>query len=246
MNESAEQKTDLAGAREGRELANFRMAAAFRSGGTSRPDIKQLVVRMIAESRISGELLDFGAGTGELLKVLDHFDGLTVHGADILARPADLAPRISWHQQDLNDELKDFKEHFDAVVCSEVIEHLENPRSTLRNIAGLLKPGGKLILTTPNQENIRSFLTLVFRGHFAAFLGPEYPAHITALLRMDLARISREAGFSEPRFRFTDYGWMPITKTTWQIFSRGTLKGRLFSDNLGMIVTKGQSCEIAT
>jgi 2-polyprenyl-3-methyl-5-hydroxy-6-metoxy-1,4-benzoquinol methylase len=232
------QMTDLVEGRLPRDLADFRMAAALRSGGTSRQDIRQLVVRMIAETDVTGELLDFGAGTGELLKVLHYFDGLYVHGADILARPKDLPQQVSWHQQDLNCELTEFKEYFDAIVCSEVIEHLENPRATFRNIVGLLKPGGKLILTMPNQENIRSFLTLVFRGHFASFLGPEYPAHITALLRMDLARISREAGFSEPRFWFTDYGWMPITKTTWQKFSRGILKGRLFSDNLGMMVTK--------
>jgi 2-polyprenyl-3-methyl-5-hydroxy-6-metoxy-1,4-benzoquinol methylase len=230
--------TALADQKMPSDLGNFRMAAALRSGGTSRQDIRRLVVRMISESDLAGELLDFGAGTGELLKILSQFERLNVRGTDILARPEDLSRRVGWHQQDLNDDLPQFAEYFDAVVCSEVIEHLENPRATFRTIARLLKPGGKFILTMPNQENIRSFLTLVFRGHFASFLGSEYPAHITALLRMDLARISREAGFSEPRFLFTDYGWMPITKTTWQKFSRGILKGRLFSDNLGMIVTK--------
>jgi 2-polyprenyl-3-methyl-5-hydroxy-6-metoxy-1,4-benzoquinol methylase len=221
-----------------KELIEFRIRAAALSGGTSRNDIKDLVVKIIRENNIEGEVLDFGAGTGELLKILDRFSNLKIHGVDIIARPVDLPQRVTWHQQDLNYDFARFNEYFDAVVCSEVIEHLENPRATFRNIFGLLKRGGKLILTMPNQENIRSFLTLMFRGHFAAFIGSEYPAHITALLRTDLARISQETGFSNPRFYFTNYGWMPVTKTTWQKFSANRLQGRLFSDNLGMVVTK--------
>ena len=37
----------------------------------------------------------------------------------------------------------------------------------------------------PNQESIRSYAGLIFAGHFTHFLGACYPAHITALLRMD-------------------------------------------------------------
>ena len=94
------------------------------------------------------------------------------------------------------------------------------------------------MLTTPDQENIRSFLNLIFRGHFAQFRGPDYPAHITALLRLDLVRICAETGFWNPQFLYTDDRWMPITRTTWQKFSFNLLRGRLFSDNLGMAVIK--------
>src|SRR5215831_13967592 len=103
---------------------------------------------------------------------------------------------VSWRQQDLNDELSCAPECFDAVVCSEVIEHLENPRSVFRSLFAALRPGGKLVLTMPNQENVRSFLTLIFRGHFASFQDQDYPAHITALLRTDLIRMCQETGFS--------------------------------------------------
>ena len=193
---------------------------------------------MVRDHRLGGLILDFGAGTGELINLISRIDGMELHGADILPRPATIPDNVEWYQGDLNEDLDLSSAFFDAVICSEVIEHLENPRSTFRNVYRLLKPKGKLLLTTPNQENIRSYLNLMFRGHFAQFRDPDYPAHITALLRLDLVRICAETGFSEPQFLYTDYGWMPITNTTWQRFSFNFLGGRLFSDNIGMVVSK--------
>jgi 2-polyprenyl-3-methyl-5-hydroxy-6-metoxy-1,4-benzoquinol methylase len=220
------------------ELAEFRRLAAQRSGGTSTGSIKGMVVRIVEENGIKGRVLDFGAGTGELINLLSRMNGIEMHGADIMPRPAGIPDAVIWSEADLNEELELRDEAFDAVICSEVIEHLENPRSVFRGIARLLRPGGKLVLTTPNQETLRSYLTLIFRGHFAYFTGANYPAHITALLRMDLVRICAETGFSEPRFVYSGYGWMPITRMSWQRFSFDRLRGRLFSDNLGLVVTR--------
>jgi 2-polyprenyl-3-methyl-5-hydroxy-6-metoxy-1,4-benzoquinol methylase len=221
------------------DLTRFRILAANLSGGTSNSEIKNMVMEMIKAHGIRGRVLDFGAGKGELIKLLSRIDDIELHGVDIMDRPKDIPAHISWHQQDLNDEFSCPQGHFDAVICSEVIEHLENPRAVFRKLFSALRPGGKLVLTMPNQENVRSFLTLFFRGHFASFMEQDYPAHITALLRRDLIRICKEAGFSEPSFYYTNCGWMPKTRTTWQKVSMNLLHGRLFSDNLGMTATKG-------
>ena len=223
-----------------KDLVKFRIVAANLSGGTSNSEIKQMVMEIIAAQGVKGRVLDFGAGKGELIKLLSRVDGIEPHGVDIMKRPEDIPSAVSWRQQDLNDELSCAPECFDAVICSEVIEHLENPRFVFRNLFAALRPGGKLVLTMPNQENVRSFLTLIFRGHFASFQEQDYPAHITALLRTDLIRVCQETGFSEPYFYYTNCGWMPKARTTWQKASLNLLRGRLFSDNLGMAATKLQ------
>ncbi len=62
---------------------------------------------------------------------------------------------------------------FDAVLCSEVFEHLEDPalQGVLRECARVLKPGGMLLGTVPAQENLAA--AIVFcphcRKHFHPF-----------------------------------------------------------------------------
>jgi 2-polyprenyl-3-methyl-5-hydroxy-6-metoxy-1,4-benzoquinol methylase len=103
----------------------------------------------------------------------------------------------------------------------------------------LLKPGGWLLFSTPNNESVRSLLALVCRGHYSAFGETSYPAHITALLRKDLERITREAGFEMIQFHFTDHGILPKAKRlTWQVLSAALLRGLRFSDNLLAVCRK--------
>lgn len=74
------------------------------------------------------------------------------------------------------------------------IEHLENPRAFIRVLVRLTKPGGWVFVTTPNQLSLLSQMTLMLKNQFNAFQeAPSlYPAHITALLEIDLIRITTE------------------------------------------------------
>jgi 2-polyprenyl-3-methyl-5-hydroxy-6-metoxy-1,4-benzoquinol methylase len=228
------------------DLADARRRASELSGGISSEPIKSLILRVLARERASGSLLDFGAGTGELLSrlhALSRFDRLA--GVDLFPRPAAMPPAVEWHQQDLNDHVA-IDRPFDTVICSETIEHLENPRHVFRSLRRLVRPGGLVVLTMPNQESIRSYAGLMFAGHFTHFLGACYPAHITALLRMDLARMCAETGFDPPRFEFTGDGAIPkLARVHWQQISFGLLRGRLFSDNLGMVTRAASPVETA-
>lgn len=222
-------------------LSESRRLAAELSLGDSSDVIKDTVLRCLDAEGAAGSLLDFGSGKGGLLARLERlkrFDHLA--GVDLMPRPADLDPAIDWYQHDLNDDIQ-LPETFDVVVCSETIEHLENPRHTFRLLNRFLKPQGLLILTMPNQECLRSYVGLLLGGHFTHFLGSNYPAHITALLRLDLVRLCAEAGFSPPQFRYTNSGCIPkLTFLRWQQVSLGLLRGRLFSDNLAMTSRKQQ------
>jgi 2-polyprenyl-3-methyl-5-hydroxy-6-metoxy-1,4-benzoquinol methylase len=216
---------------------------ALVSNGTSGDEIYSLVLRLCSECRLGGRTLDFGAGRGVLISALlgGGYNG-QITGADIMSRPPDLPVGIEWIETDLNLPLPLPDECFDLIIAAEVIEHLENPRATFREYHRLLRPGGTLLLTTPNQESIRSLCALLFGGHFVAFRGASYPAHITALVRLDLSRLCAEAGFMVPRFHFSNRGGIPkLPKLQWQTISLGLLKGRFFSDNLAITAEKAAS-----
>jgi hypothetical protein len=55
---------------------------------------------------------------------------------------------------------------------------------------------GRCLITTPNQISLSSKLCLLLRGQFQHFQDSGYPAHITALLPIDLQRITTEAALA--------------------------------------------------
>jgi 2-polyprenyl-3-methyl-5-hydroxy-6-metoxy-1,4-benzoquinol methylase len=221
-------------------LRAHRLEAALATKGTSADPIYHTALSAAMTFDLGGDVLEFGAGTGSLVTRLlaSGFTGRIIC-ADILARPAGIPAGVDWIQTDLNEPLPVRDCAFDAIISTEVIEHLESPRAVFREFHRLLRSGGRLLLTTPNQESIRSLAALILRGHFVAFLDGSYPAHITALLRADFERICAEAGFEAPRFGYTGSGGIPkIPSLCWQRVSFGLLKGRLFSDNLVVLTKK--------
>jgi SAM-dependent methyltransferase len=126
----------------------------------------------------------------------------------------------------------------DATAAVEVIEHLENPRAFMRELARVTKPRGWVVVTTPNQLSALSLLTLVAKGRFSAFQEGDYPAHRTALLEIDLRRIAAESGLEEIAIEFTRWGRLPLS--SWHYPGPvAALFPRRLSDNVAMI---GRRC----
>jgi len=223
-------------------LTSDRKKAAEFSRGISSNVIYSAIERVFQDRDLTGHILDYGAGTGSLarrLVALNRFE--TVSAADIMPDPGDMGP-IKWIEQDLNEPIQGYDGAFDVVVAAEVIEHLENPRFTMREIFKLLRPGGTAIVTTPNNESWRSLVSLPIRGHFAGFGDLSYPAHITALLRKDFTRIFQETALSTPTFHFTDHGGIPgRPHIPWQRVSFGMLRGLRYSDNIIAVAQKRPS-----
>jgi 2-polyprenyl-3-methyl-5-hydroxy-6-metoxy-1,4-benzoquinol methylase len=222
------------------DLASWRQSASQASKGTSSNEVIQAACSAIQMTPPSSSLLDFGAGVGDLLKNLCALGWSgPMTGADLFARPPDLPDSLAWIQADLNHPLPLPDKSFDCIVSTEVIEHLENPRGMVRELFRLLRPGGTLVLTTPNQESLRSLACLLITGHFVHFQDSCYPAHLTALLRKDLHRIATEAGLVDLQFSYVANGGIPkMPHITWSQISFGCLRGRWFSDNIVLRATR--------
>jgi 2-polyprenyl-3-methyl-5-hydroxy-6-metoxy-1,4-benzoquinol methylase len=130
----------------------------------------------------------------------------------------------------------------DVVTSLETIEHVENPRALVRELVRLLRPGGWLLVTTPNQLSVLSKLGLVLKNEFVHFQERPglYPAHITALLEVDLLRIFREAELKDIIVRYTGAGRVPFSARSWPraLSARIGRRARAFSDNVVIVGRK--------
>jgi len=221
-------------------LKTKRKLASEASRGISSAPIYRTFEQVLIRLNLKGDLLDFGAGRGNLTRRLQSLgDFRSITAIDIMSCPVEIDESVTWLTWDLNDSIDIPDQAFDVIVSAEVIEHLENPRSVAREWFRLLRSGGTLIFSTPNNESWRSLLALLLQGHFVAFGDTCYPAHITALLRKDIQRILNETGFSQLEFVFTNVGGVPkIPQLHWQTVSGGLLKGIRYSDNLLAIAQK--------
>ncbi|MEH1781792.1 MAG: methyltransferase domain-containing protein [Nostoc sp.] len=204
---------------------------ARQSLGTSSELVYQMVSRMLVQPHLGGVLVDVGCGNGKLWSFVgDRFDYYV--GVDAV-HYADLPIQTEFIPFNLDIGKVPLPEGYADVVCAvEIIEHLENPRAFIRELVKLTKPGGLVIVTTPNQLSLLSKLTLILKNQFNAFQEAAglYPTHITALLEVDLIRIFTECGLTEVQIEYSRCGRIPFTSWHWPK-SLG-FHGRAFSDNI--------------
>lgn len=64
----------------------------------------------------------------------------------------------------LDNELNGHEKIYDLIIMGDVIEHVSNPLVFINQYAPFLKPGGKMIICTPNGFGIRYFIQILFYG----------------------------------------------------------------------------------
>ncbi len=183
---------------------------ARQSLGSSSEAIYRTVAAMLTARHAAGTMADIGCGSGNLWRhVASSFTRCI--GVDAV-RYDGLPEAVEFVAADLDRlplPLPDRAVEVAAAV--EVVEHLENPRALCRELVRITKPGGWVVVTTPNQLSLLSLLTLIAKRRFAAFQDASYPAHLTALLEVDLRRIAVETGLEAVTVAYTGEGRVPGT-----------------------------------
>jgi 2-polyprenyl-3-methyl-5-hydroxy-6-metoxy-1,4-benzoquinol methylase len=204
-----------------------------QSLGASEPVIYRAVAAALLARRASGVLADVGCGSGQLWRELQSMFSRCI-GLDAV-HYAGLPDDVEFRQADLDVlplPLPDASA--DVVTAVETIEHLENPWAFCRELSRIVRPGGWIVATTPNQLSMLSLLTLLVKQRFSAFQDGAYPAHRTALLEVDLRRIAGECALADVEVRYTESGRVPLTAAHYPA-ALSRVFPRALSDNMLLI-----------
>ncbi len=144
-------------------------------------------------------LLDAGAGSGALTTRLASL------GYDVIASDLDGSwfqggtPIVEWDLASASLPAGIDPGSFDGVCAIETLEHVHDPTQALRNLYALLRPGGRLVVSTPNVTHPRSRVKFLLRGAPAYFGRLEFhmPGHRTILPDWLLGALVAEAGFED-------------------------------------------------
>jgi len=150
---------------------------------------------MYLPAKPGGRLLEVGCGTGQMLLTMKNRDW-AVEGVDFdpeavkNAGLKGLGVRLGeLSQQGYEDG------EFDAIFMSHVIEHVPDPQALLNECFRLLKPGGRLVVVTPNGASWGR------RLYGPDWRGMEPPRHLHIFTPAALSAVARRAGFAGARAR---------------------------------------------
>ncbi len=183
----------------------------------------------IPQYQKNGKVLDLGCGTGDILVLLKNL-GWDVYGIDIDKN----ATQIAKERGLKNVQVGTYKavesypdNYFDAIRLYHVIEHVDDPLVCLQLLSKKLKPGGELLLATPNFNSpVRS----IFGVYWGSF---DSPRHLFLFTPLTLRRAIERYKLSVASIKYTSA--LGIAGSMQYVFDELTKRKGNFFANLPII-----------
>jgi SAM-dependent methyltransferase len=196
------------------------------------------IAAMLADVEPKGRCLDLPAGKGVNLHGI-RAAGFEPLAADICP-PPDCEDKTPYLKVDFTEPLPFGDDSFEAVLCSEGIEHCAKQHQLVREFARVVKPGGHLLITTPNILNLRARWAYLFTGWPTLTRRPiseqtstrggtvDKPlfGHVFLISYPVLRALLRRAGFDHIRVATAKYSlsslllapllWLPVRFAMWR------------------------------
>jgi 2-polyprenyl-3-methyl-5-hydroxy-6-metoxy-1,4-benzoquinol methylase len=163
-------------------------------------------VLTLLKSTGAKRVADLGSGNGALCAEIK-LQGCAVVGIEYDPKGVELARRhytgIPFHNFGVQDDpqaLLNLEAPFDAVISTEVIEHLFSPHLLPQYAAAILKPGGHLIVSTPYHGYVKNVMLALFNKWDHHHTAMWHGGHIKFWSRATLTQLLEENGFEVVSF----------------------------------------------
>ncbi|MGB0135043.1 bifunctional 2-polyprenyl-6-hydroxyphenol methylase/3-demethylubiquinol 3-O-methyltransferase UbiG [Dokdonella sp.] len=208
------------------EVAKFDRLASrwWDADGESRPlhDLNPVRFGYIAgRAGLKGiRAVDVGCGGGLLSEAMAAA-GADVIGIDMSPAVIDVARlhllesglNVDYRETSVESLAAEMPAQFDVVTCLEMLEHVPDPASVIRACADLLRPGGRVFLSTLNRTP-QSFAAAIVGAEYFLRLLPKGTHHYAQFIKpSELAGALRKAGLELEDMR--GMGYNPLTRKAW-------------------------------
>lgn len=157
---------------------------------------KEFILREIGRGK---RVLDLGCSSGQLAKLIKEQNN-EVYGVELNTKAADLAEKRGIRVKifDLNDGIPFEDGLFDAVNAGEIIEYLYDTKFFFEECNRVLKPGGTLIVSTPNLNSFFNRVRVLTGGYLSqlgAFPDDHYGDQIRVFNLSKIEELCAHTGF---------------------------------------------------
>jgi len=195
------------------QISDYGYSSPGNPRGEAGFALSRRILEELAACSAGERICELGCGNGYLAGLLTDA-GFQVTGVDASKTGIAIARKThgdcDFLCRPIEPELADVlgRDRFDAVVSTEVIEHMYHPRGLLDVAFSILRPRGLLLLTTPYHGYLKN-LAIALSGRFDNHVNPLWDGgHIKFFSRRTLAALVSVSGFTDVSFSY--FGRAPL------------------------------------